>query len=261
MFSYAESDPKISKDEVKEQEAELRTRLLQQQYRRLQAAEQSLLIVVAGLDGVGKGSAINLLNTWLDPRHVHSLAFGKLSRREAMRPAMWRYWNELPPKGQTGIVFGSWYGALLAEAKRKHPDTEKMAQYARIINRFEAMLAAEGVQVVKLWFHLSRDAHKKRIEKLLQDSETAWRVSRADRKAQKHFKRLSLAGEIAITQTQRPHAPWYIIPSADDDTRAIHTADAVLQALEQAPATRIVADTPILGSRLNFFSCASGKGP
>ena len=32
---------------------------------------------------------------------------------------MWRYWNELPAKGQTGIVFGSWYTALLKEARRK----------------------------------------------------------------------------------------------------------------------------------------------
>ncbi|TCU93895.1 polyphosphate:AMP phosphotransferase [Paracandidimonas soli] len=245
MFSHAETDPVIDKDEARELEADLRIRLLQHQYRRLQQAEQTLLIVVAGIDGAGKGSAINLLNTWMDPRHVHTLAFGKLNKREAMRPAMWRYWNSLPPKGQTGIVFGSWYGALLAEAQRKHPDTEKMAQYARIINRFEAMLAAEGVQVVKLWFHLSREAHKERTERLLQNPETAWRVSRADLKAQKRFHRLRRAGEIAITQTLRPHAPWYIIPSANDDTRAIHTADAVLQALEQPPATRIVADTPL----------------
>src|SRR5690606_28900955 len=75
--------------------------------------------------------------------------------------------------------------------------------------------------------------------------ETAWRVSHADRKAQKHFKRLRKAGEAAITQTLRPHAPWYIIPSADDETRTIHTADAILQALEQTPATRIVSDTPL----------------
>src|SRR5690606_3981176 len=102
MFSHAETDPVIDKDEARELEADLRIRLLQHQYRRLQAAEQTLLIVVAGIDGAGKGSAINLLNTWMDPRHVHTLAFGKLNKREAMRPAMWRYWKSLPPKGQTG---------------------------------------------------------------------------------------------------------------------------------------------------------------
>ena len=245
MFSYAETDPIIDKDEIREHEADLRIRLLQHQYRRLMAEEQTLLIVVAGIDGAGKGSAINLLNTWLDPRHVHTLAFGKLNKREAMRPAMWRYWNALPRKGQTGVVFGSWYGTLLAEAQRKHPDAKKIAQYARIINRFEAMLAAEGVQVVKLWFHLSPEAQKSRTEALLQNPDTAWRVSRSDRKVSKRFDRLRTAGETCIEQTLSPHAPWYIIPSAHDDTRAIHTADAVLQALEQPAPTHVLSGTPL----------------
>src|SRR5690606_29067491 len=159
--------PAMSHDDAREQEATLRVELLQEQYRRLQAADQTLLIVLAGIDGAGKGSTINLLNTWLDPRHIHTLAYGDLTHQEAMRPAMWRYWRDLPRKGQTGVVFGSWYGTLLAEAARKNPDPTKMAMYARVINRFEAMLAAEGVQVVKLWFHLSRQAQKERANRML----------------------------------------------------------------------------------------------
>ncbi len=245
MFQYAESDPTLSHDDAKAQEQDLRVALLQEQYRRLQAADQTLLIVLAGIDGAGKGSTINLLNTWLDPRHIHTLAFGELTHQEAMRPAMWRYWRDLPRKGQTGVVFGSWYGSLLAETARKHPDPAKVAMYARVINRFEAMLAAEGVQVLKLWFHLSRKAQKERADHMLKDPETAWRVSHADLKVRKKFDRLRSAGELAISQTHRSHAPWVVVPSADEDMRTLSAAQAILSALKRGPARRIQADEPL----------------
>ena len=113
VLQFAERDPSLSDEQAKPQIEMLREALLMKQYERLQKADQTLLIVVAGMDGVGKGSAINTLNTWLDPRHVHTLAFGKLSEEEAMRPLMWRYWNSLPARGQTGLVFGSWYAPLM----------------------------------------------------------------------------------------------------------------------------------------------------
>jgi len=245
MFQYAETDPAMSHDDAREQEATLRVELLQEQYRRLQAADQTLLIVLAGIDGAGKGSTINLLNTWLDPRHIHTLAYGDLTHQEAMRPAMWRYWRDLPRKGQTGVVFGSWYGTLLAEAARKNPDPAKMAMYARVINRFEAMLAAEGVQVVKLWFHLSRQAQKERANRMLKDPETAWRVSHADLKVRKKFDRLCNAGELTISQTHRSHAPWIVIPSANEDMRTLCAAQAILSALKRGTARRVQADEPL----------------
>jgi len=86
VLQFAERDPSLSDDLAKAQIEILREALLSKQYERLDKADQTLLIVVAGMDGVGKGSAINTLNTWLDPRHVHTLAFGKLSEEEAMRP-------------------------------------------------------------------------------------------------------------------------------------------------------------------------------
>lgn len=245
MFQYAETDPVLSHDDAKALEDTLRIALLQAQYRRLQAADQTLLIVLAGIDGAGKGSTINLLNTWLDPRHIHTLAYGDLNHQETMRPTMWRYWRDLPRKGQTGVVFGSWYGSLLSEAARKNPDPAKVARYARVINRFEAMLAAEGVQVVKLWFHLSRSAQKERANLMLKDPETAWRVSRADLKVRKKFDRLRGAGEVAISETHRSHAPWIVIPSANEDMRTITAAQAILSALKRGTPRNIQTDEPL----------------
>jgi polyphosphate kinase 2 (PPK2 family) len=36
-------------------------------------------------------------------------AFGTPSDEEAERPAHWRFWRALPPKGRIGIFFGAWH--------------------------------------------------------------------------------------------------------------------------------------------------------
>ena len=78
-------------------------------------------MVVAGIDGAGKGATVNLLNEWMDPRHIKTLAYGPPEGEELERPWLWRYWKDLPAKGSTGIVFGSWYAQLLRETSRKRP--------------------------------------------------------------------------------------------------------------------------------------------
>ena len=119
MFAEAEADPSLSKEAFKPIEARLRVALLNAQYQRLQKAEKSLLVVVAGIDGAGKGATVNLLNEWMDPRHIKTLAYGPPEGEELERPWLWRYWKDLPAKGSTGIVFGSWYAQLLRETSRK----------------------------------------------------------------------------------------------------------------------------------------------
>lgn len=169
LFSVAESDPVFAGEKAEAAEARLRTALLKAQYARLSQARRSLLIVIAGIDGVGKGASISLLNEWMDARHIHTLAFGEPTQQEQSQPFLWRYWRNLPAKGKTGIVFGSWYGPLLAEAARKNPDQEKIQSLARATREFESTLASNGVQIVKLWYHLSQQAQKKRTAELLSE--------------------------------------------------------------------------------------------
>ena len=239
MFAEAQSDPSLSKEAYEAQEARLRVALLKAQYERLERAERALLIVVAGIDGAGKGATINLLNEWMDPRHIQTLAFGPPEPDEQERPPMWRYWNELPAKGRTGIVFGSWYVPLLLEAARKKPRQRRIEAHAEAIRRFEAVLSADGVQIIKLWYHLSDKAQAERTERLLASPETAWQVTPADRKVRKKYDRLCDAGRLAIGLTNGAHAPWVVIPSADDRLRAVRTSEAVLAALRQRAAPRV----------------------
>ena len=75
----------------------------------LRTAPFPVVVVFAGVDGAGKGETVNLLNEWMDPRWIVTRAFGEPSDEERERPAYWRFWRALPPRGRIGLFLSSWY--------------------------------------------------------------------------------------------------------------------------------------------------------
>src|SRR5688572_21583241 len=185
MFESAEIGHKLGKSVFKREEPKLRHRLLDLQYAVLEKAAFPVIVLVNGVDGAGKGETVNLLNEWMDPRHIRTHAFGALSDYERERPAMWRYWQALPPKGRIGILFGSWYTEPILQRVLGRDRRAEFEVGLERIRHFERMLVAEGALIVKLWFHLSKRAQKKRLEELSSSKKTAWRVTKDD---WKHFR-------------------------------------------------------------------------
>ena len=109
MFESAELGHRITKLTYARQEPKLREALLNAQFDLAQARKFPVLILIGGVDGAGKGETVNLLNEWMDPRHIFTRAFGAMTDVERTRPEMWRFWQALAPKGHVGILFGSWY--------------------------------------------------------------------------------------------------------------------------------------------------------
>lgn len=233
MFESAEIGHRIRKSVYQREEPALRQALLQAQYELLENATFPVVVLVNGVDGAGKGETVNLLNEWMDPRHIRTRAFGAMTEGERDRPEMWRFWQALPPKGHIGILFGSWYtdpiiGRVMGRQKR--------AQFRRrleSIRHFERMLVAEGALVVKLWFHLSRRTQKKRLRELASDRRTAWRVSREEWKRFAHYDEFVGVCEEALRETSTGEAPWQIIDGSDPEYRALTAGRLLLEALQQ----------------------------
>ena len=253
MFDEAEQDPAIPNSEAARLEEQLRIRLLNEQYRHLRLKDRSLLIVVAGIDGAGKGDTVNLLNEWMDPRHIRTIAFDAPNKEEKAYPWARRFWLNLPPSGSVGIMFGAGYMPLIQELAKKKPNLDRLETMISTVRKIEDTMVANGVQIIKLWFHMSREAQRKRTEKLMANPSTAWQVGNNYEKIFKYFDRVRSAGQRVIESTDALHAPWVIIPSADDNIRTIRTAQAVLDAFTRRsikvpplhdPAARLNAKRP-----------------
>jgi len=248
VFEAAEIGHRISKARYRREEPALRQALLEAQYRLLEKPEFPLLILIGGLDGAGKGETVNLLNEWMDPRHIRTEAFGLSgSAWEGGRPEMWRFWQVLPPRGKIGVFFGSWYTDPLvrrAEGMMKRTAFERRLE---TIRHFERMLVAEGALVLKLWFHLSKSAQKKKLRELGEDPLTAWRVTPEEWKRHDRYERYVKVIAEALRETGTGEAPWQVIEGSDERYRALTAGRAVLDALTRrldGPAPVISPSAP-----------------
>jgi len=154
VFESAELGHEVDKATWKKEQPVLREDLLAAQFELLEKNAFPVVILVAGVDGSGRGETVNLLNAWMDPRTIETHGLELPSGEEQRFPPMWRYWRVLPPRGKIGILFGSWYTAPIlgrVEGKLKSGALESSIGE---INRFERMLADEGVLLLKFWFHL-----------------------------------------------------------------------------------------------------------
>jgi AMP-polyphosphate phosphotransferase len=228
LFESAEIGHKLAKAVYEREEPKLRQRLLALQYQLLEKGDFPVVILVNGVDGAGKGETVNLFNEWMDPRHIRTRAFGPPTDAERERPEMWRFWWELPPKGHIGILFGSWYTDPILQRVMGH---EKRAQFElrlEQIRHFERMLVSEGALLLKLWFHLSKKAQKKRLKALSSRKETAWRVGPGDWERFEHYDEFIDVCEDALRETSTGEAPWEVIEGSDHEYRSL-TAGRLLQ--------------------------------
>jgi polyphosphate:AMP phosphotransferase len=242
VFESAEIGHKLGKAEFKREEPKIRQRLLDLQYQLLANGKFPVVILVNGVDGAGKGETVNLLNEWMDPRHIYTRAFGPVTDAERERPEMWRFWQAMPPKGHIGILFGSWYTDPVLQ---RVMGREKRAEFERRLERirhFERMLVSEGAVLMKLWFHLSKKAQKKRLKELSASKKTAWRVGPGDWERFKHYDAFTDVCEDALRETSTGEAPWDVIEGSDHEYRSLTTG----RLLEQALTTRLKGKAQVL---------------
>ncbi len=231
MFESAEIDHHIDKQRYSAESEQLHQQLLAAQFNMLEAKQQGVLVVVAGVAAAGKGETVQLLNTWLDPRRVQTYAFGEPSEEERAHPPLWRYWRALPPRGEVSIFFDSWYMApIMMRADGSLSEAEFDAALDDI-RRFERMLSDEGFVLLKLWFHMSRAQQRKRLRELEANRDTRWRVSDADWEQQRRHREICDAAARALRLTSHEFAPWIVVPGSDERYRSLVTGRALLDAM------------------------------
>jgi len=231
VFETAELGRKLSKEEYAAELPAIRARLLAAQFA-LRSTKVPVIVVIAGADGSGKGDTVNRLLEWLDPRGVETNVFGPRTDEERDRPAAWRFWRTLPARGRIGIFFGSWYTEpVLKRTTGKIGGARFEADLARVAF-FEESLARDGALLVKCWFHLSKEAQKRRLRKFEKDPETRFKVSRLDWKHFGRYDRFVKVAERALRTTDTADTPWTIVEAADDRWRDLAVGRALVEALE-----------------------------
>ena len=232
MFETAELGHTIPKTDYNKQVPTLRTELLETQ-QLVRQSDFPVIVLFGGVDAAGKSETINLLNEWMDPRWIVTSAYGPPSDEEQERPEFWRYWRDLPTKGQIGLFLSAWYSRPILQ--RVHGETDK-AQFDEKLKRietFEKELADDGALILKFWMHLNRDAQKKRFKALEKDALTSWRVTKADWENLEHYDDFIMAAEHAIARTSTGDAPWQIVEGFNLEYCSLTVGTAIRDAMRK----------------------------
>ena len=232
MFEAIKLGRKVDKESFNAQQEELRTELLLVQ-RELRQTDIPVIILIAGVEGAGKGEVVNRLHEWLDARGLQSFAYWDETDEERQRPRYWRFWRSLPPRGEMAILFGGWYLAPLEH--RVHNlcnDAELDGELNRIVD-YERMLIQDGALIVKFWFHLSEAEQDSRLKELKRDDHSQWKMLPQKGKQKEHYAHFEYVAERMIRHTDRGSSPWYLIEAGDRRYRDLTMGKTLLHAIKQ----------------------------
>jgi polyphosphate:AMP phosphotransferase len=231
MFESAEVGHRLDKADYEREVPKLREALLNAQFDLKQHGGFGVAVVLAGVGGGGRSEVANLLNAWMDPRHLTTHAFGRRNDLERERPYAWRYWQALPPKGRIGILLGAWYHELLLLRTAGRIDDGDMHRALQEIRHHEKMLVDEDVLLVKIWFHLPREEQRRRLKELMDDRRTRWRVTGGDLMQLKSYNRYRDVSDHALRETSTGEAPWTVVEATDLRYRDVTVGRILLDAI------------------------------
>jgi len=176
-------------------------------------------IVLEGRDAAGKGGAINRLTAHLNPRSAHIVALSRPTETEAGQWYFQRYLSNMPTAGQIAIFDRSWYNRAGVEPVFGFCTPAQTAKFLDEAPHVEAMLARDGIRLIKIFLSIGREMQMKRLHARWRDPLARWKLSDIDFKAIAKWDDYSRAYDAMLEATDRAEAPWTII-RANDKRRA-----------------------------------------
>jgi polyphosphate kinase 2 (PPK2 family) len=193
-----------------------------------------MIIVLEGWDAAGKGAVIRELTRRLDPRGFKVYQTQAPRTLEKKMPWLWRFWMQIPRRGQIAIFDRSWYGRVQIErVEGLIPIPDWIRAYEEI-NNFERTLAADRVVFVKFWLQITEEDQLRRFIEISNDPMEAWQISAEDWERHRKYKEYLAAVKDMLENTHTEHAPWTVIPATDLNYCIFQVYGALIHAMERA---------------------------
>lgn len=196
--------------------------------------QQSLLIVLQGLDAAGKDGTIKHVLSMVNPQGCDVTSFKEPTPLELRHDFLWRIHPHAPAHGEIGVFNRSHYeDVLIARVHKLCPKPQLELRYEQI-NAFESLLATQNnTRVIKFFLHLSPAEQLARFAARLTDPAKNWKISDADYSERAFWDDYQAAYQTALKKTSTASAPWYVIPADNKWYRNFAVASIVLETLEQ----------------------------
>lgn len=221
------------KKEAQKELAENTEALADLGYRLYAENRRALLVILQGMDTSGKDGTIRHAMKGFNPQSCRVTAFKTPTAEELDHDFLWRIHRKTPGRGEVGIFNRSHYeDVLIVRVHNLVPREEWRSRYERI-NAFEQLLRDDGIKIVKIFLHISKEEQRKRLQARLDDPKKRWKFRRADIDERRLWDDYVRAYDEALTRCNTPHAPWYIVPADKKWYRNLVVSRVLRHALEE----------------------------
>jgi polyphosphate kinase len=194
----------------------------------IKADGRRLLVVFEGRDAAGKGGTIRRFAEVLNPRGVRVVALEKPGAHEQGENYLRRYLQHVPAAGQIVLLDRSWYNRAGVERVMGFCQPREYQQFLADVPEFERTLTANGVDLVKLWFSVTRTEQLKRMMDRHADPVKRWKLTSVDIASLDRWDDYTAAAAEMFARTDLPYSRWTVIRSNDKRRARIEAIRYVL---------------------------------
>lgn len=210
----------------------LTAKLIDRQAMLYAESRRAVLVVLQAMDTGGKDGTVRRVLGPLNPQGVTVTSFKAPTPEELAHDFLWRVHRAVPPKGMIGVFNRSHYEDVLIVRVHGLAPAKAIERRYEQINAFERMLTENGVTILKLFLHISREEQRRRLQARLDQPDKRWKFNVADLAERKRWAEYAAAYETALSRCSTPWAPWYVIPADDKAYRNWAVASLLLHATD-----------------------------
>ncbi len=218
--------------------------LTELQARLYASGSNAVLVILQGMDAAGKDGVIRHVMSGINPQGCRVTSFKQPSALELKHDFLWRAACALPERGMIGLFNRSYYEEVLvvrvhherlADEGRdpKHGRKGLWRERYRSIRDFEAHLSRNGVEIVKIFLHLSKDEQRRRFLSRIDEPQKNWKLTAADIEERAFWPRYQKAYSRCVEATATSDCPWYIVPADDKESARLIVSQILLDTLKR----------------------------
>lgn len=192
-----------------------------------------VMVVLEGWDAAGKGSVLGKVIKELDPRFFDVRTMDRPSEDELRRPFMYKYFSQIPEAGKLMFLEGSWMDELNTAFLKEEISREEYKRGCHSVECFERQLVDNGYLLLKFFFHISKKEQRKRMDVLLEDKNTSWRVTDKDKWQNKNYERCFKQYDEFMQCSQESRTPWHIIDAKHQKWAQLELMSIMLEEIDE----------------------------
>ncbi len=220
----------ISKKIIVRETEKLAAEIGEWQHKLYAEGQQSVLVVLQGMDASGKDGTVKNVFKHCNPTGIDIYGFKKPSSLEMAHDFLWRVHQRAPQKGNIMVFNRSHYEDILIQRVHQWIDEERVEKRMSAINAFENLLEFDNnTKVLKFYLHISHEKQGEKLQERKDDPSKNWKHNDGDWEERNHWDKYMQCYEYAINKSE---IPWHITPADKSWYRNYIVAKTVLENLK-----------------------------